>query len=436
MKQSVLGLAGVLLFATSVIPGTNAWANDSLQPEGRIRLEAFNRQHPLFAMKCSATKYDKNGDLGNPYGHEFVYIKGACRDTSVPYPKLKVCDDGAVDLNDINAGVGVSLETIYTNTRFVATDGFDLFIDGNLPEDAPLDQKAFEATVQKFLEDGSARGVRITEASERAKPSDMSDEEWIARQIIGTSYALRFGRDLDCAAFAINSAQLQAGVDWTNRQNEPLVSGKQTYRWDAITDSCAHFANNVLASMGIAKAVKEGGGIGSKLGDLASLASPWRSKVVMPENNILIAVETETSEILPAERAFKNKLARDQFERFGKITGAEPLLLVRETGHFYRNDLYQFHNEPKLIDFPLLNPRAKKMDHLLSDPAFANRQGALRAAVSRIDRALREQKSLEDLSAGRSGLKNTEFKSFYARYNGALKKKRKELMTLLQLDQS
>jgi hypothetical protein len=204
----------------------------------------YDLLYPLYAIECGVTQYNKIKDTGGvkankggSFGHSVIYLKNVCRDTSVDYPKIRKCAPGEKDLSSPEGGMTLSLDKNFLNTRYIPTDGLDMMLNGVSEDDQALTAAQEDATVQKLLASGAARGIKLTKAVADQIPAGMSDEEWALRNVVSSSFAIRFGRNSRCVSTPINEKMLDAAIDWVNIQNEPFVTGKKQYHWSMASSA-------------------------------------------------------------------------------------------------------------------------------------------------------------------------------------------------------
>ena len=156
---------GILLVAFS---GCD-WLRDFLAPEQdwivpTVRPDpAYEEFFPYYAEICAVSRYrPREGGLGGIPGHAVMYLKGACRDEAARLPAAAPCRQRiASDPSDPEHGAGVSVNRWFKNVNWVATPGKALFFDGTLGRYERLDRARFDATVQRALDLGMFRGVRL-----------------------------------------------------------------------------------------------------------------------------------------------------------------------------------------------------------------------------------------------------------------------------------
>ena len=123
---------------------------------------------------CAVSQYRPlEGDLGGIPGHAVMYLKGACRDESAPYPRLRPCRYATFDRTDPEHGAGISVNRWFKNVNWVATPGKFLFYNGEVAEYELLDQDRFDADGATRPRPGDVPGRRgAYEAGRRRSPVD------------------------------------------------------------------------------------------------------------------------------------------------------------------------------------------------------------------------------------------------------------------------
>lgn len=165
----------------------------------------YDQIYPYYAEFCAVTQLKPlvgtNG--GGTGGHGVLFLKGVCRDKSAGYPRLKLCEEGSIDLSNPEAGTSISVDQIFQNVNWIALDGKDLLITGNLTEDKRLDQATQEKLITHVMSLDLFRGVKIHPEYMKDKPKGMTDDEYTVRQTLATEFALNFGRNVYCARLPI-----------------------------------------------------------------------------------------------------------------------------------------------------------------------------------------------------------------------------------------
>jgi hypothetical protein len=380
---------------------------------------SYDSLYPLYAIECSGTGAQKLSDPKKALdvGHALIYLKGVCRDETVNYPKIRKCYPGEKDLNSPDAGTTLSLDDNFVNTRYIAIDGFSMTMNGAVSEQSALTEENANAAVKALLQSGATRGIQFNAKTESRKPLGMSDEEWVARDLLSTSYAVRFGRSNRCVVMPINETMLDAAVSWVNVQNEPYVTGKTEFKW-SYTNTCAHFTHDVLAAMGIGEFVKPYSNTAGEIYAISSVVwKPWHPHVELPMNEILSSEEhANDSEIPSAEAMFANANELKAFDRFNRIPTSDGVLIWSTDIHQFDNELYQTIENPILLDVPLFHPRKNKLSSDLANPVKTELATNLKAYLSKIKNALSRQSSYQSIVAMNPILDSEAFHEFYQRY--------------------
>jgi hypothetical protein len=214
-----------------VVPGAGA-LYDAFYPD-HVEICAMSQIRPYGASH------------GGSAGHAAMYLSGVCPREDAPYPLLRLCDEGG--------GAGVSVNKMFRNVNWVAIPERRLFLHGRVGDMEPLTTERIEATVREALELGVFRGVRTQDEVLAAKPAGMSEMEFIARESIGTDFALKYGRSLFCAKLPVTRAMLAEIVTYLNELNRRYAEGGVDYEWSGYHDNCTHTIHNALADAGIWK---------------------------------------------------------------------------------------------------------------------------------------------------------------------------------------
>ena len=213
-------------------------------------------------------------DLGGIPGHAVMYLKGACRDESAPYPRLRPCRYASSDLADPEHGAGVSVNRWLKNVNWIATPGKFLFYDGEVLAYELLDQARFDGAVERALELGMYQGVELHPIGDAEAPPEI--RAFVAGHSIGTDFALRFGRTVHCARLPLTPDMLARAMEFLNGLNDEYWNGEANYEWSGYADNCVHTLHNALAAAGVweSKSIRT-----TKLRQLFNLAVPANSFV-------------------------------------------------------------------------------------------------------------------------------------------------------------
>jgi hypothetical protein len=222
---------------------------------------AYNDLYPTYAEVCAVSQIEQVGQAEGGYaGHGVMYLKGACRDTRVGYPRLALCEDLGRDPKAPTSEVAISVDQVFSNVNWVAVDDKAFFFSGNLGPDDKIGPDALAAAEKKAIDSGIFKGVKFHESYRQSFLSanhltSISDEEFLAQEAIGTDYALDFGRNVYCSRFPLPAIQgkpvlLKAVIDYLNALNDRYQKTND-YEWNAYGDNCTHIPHNALAAAGI-----------------------------------------------------------------------------------------------------------------------------------------------------------------------------------------
>ncbi len=224
----------------------------------------YDRAFPYSFEYCAATqlKYQDayfDGAVGGVGGHATIYIQGLCKDYSKAYPTVIPC----YKVKDIHKnayphdGVGISLDSDFSNIMWVAVPGRELFYSGNVEsKTAPI-----ESDLDQLISD--ARRLRVFEGAKfktdyvNRFPDD--SEEYLDAAALwstGTDIALNWGRQLRCAKTPIKEESLQKVADFLNSENEKYRADSKEYNWSFFYNNCTHLAVNAAHAAGLSKGIK------------------------------------------------------------------------------------------------------------------------------------------------------------------------------------
>src|SRR5215468_7326708 len=113
---------------------------------------AYDTLFPYYVELCATSQFrSKLKGEGGVAGHAVMYLKGACKDESAPFPQLRRCRVAATERSDPEHGAGVSVGRWFRNVNWVAVPGYELFYEGNLGADEHLTQAHLNATLQEVI---------------------------------------------------------------------------------------------------------------------------------------------------------------------------------------------------------------------------------------------------------------------------------------------
>jgi hypothetical protein len=388
----------------------------------------YDQLYHYYAEVCAVSqiraKFTEHG--GSP-GHAVMYLKGACRDTEAEYPTIEMCDAGAVDLSDPDTGVGISVNKYLGNVNWIAIPGKRLFYRGNLEDDQLLDEAHVRETVLHAVDEvGIFDGVKGRDYYEQHIPENEEQDDFIyriARDTLGTDFALNFGRTIFCSRVPVTRGMMEKVVDYLNERNRQYASGEEDYQWSGLYDNCSHVLRNALAAAGVwsPKWIQT-----YMLRQLFNLS--------VPANETINLAHLTTN--YPIEDFYK--IYRDDLKR---KTLLEENWLPTQHGTLFqtisvhkKNDLYDTGLRLMVVQWPLLKPKTRKVKAISDEPRYTT---DLRANLSyfkeRYEKILKKRPDEWDDVAGKNGYIRAR-KVYYEYIEQQLQNVNEKLLVFDQVD--
>lgn len=210
----------------------------------------YEQLFPRYVELCALSQPSrKDKGRGNPFGHALIYLKGACKDETAPFPQLRQCRRVATTLDDPEHGAGVSVGRWFRNVNWVAVPGYELFYEGNLKPGQTLTRAHFDATVQDAINKGVFDGVELQPQWTQREGPQLRD--FVANGSIGTDFALRYSRNVFCARTPVTEPMMTEIIAFLNDKNREYATGEATYSWSLFANNCVHTVRNALAAANI-----------------------------------------------------------------------------------------------------------------------------------------------------------------------------------------
>jgi hypothetical protein len=328
---------------------------------------------------CAVSQYRPlNGKLGGIPGHAVMYLKGACRDESSPYPRLRACRYASTDRADPEHGAGVSVNRWLKNVNWVATPGKSLFYDGEVQTYELLDRARFDETVQRAIDVGIFKGVELHPVGGAEGPREL--REFIANGSLGTDFALRFGRTVFCARLPMHPNMLARAMDYLNGLNDEYWNGEADYQWSGYSDNCVHTLHNSLAAAGVwkPKSIQS-----TKLRQLFNIAVPANTVVDLAFLSNEYPIE-DYGRIEGDELRWEGLTENDWLP-------AVPGALVKTMPVLQLNALYDTRFRMFVLGGWFRNDALKRAQHLLTDGRYLQLDANLRYFYRRYEKILAER---------------------------------------------
>jgi hypothetical protein len=371
----------------------------------------YDKIFPLYVQSCSLTRIRKvNRAAGAPWGHAGVYVKGMCRDKSVPYPRVRVCAD-EVDLADFNSGTFISVEPAFRNTNWVAIEGGNFAFHGDLRPGERVNAEVMKRTVKAAVDSGAFNGItyhralwrKLRKTWWREPQASETLEENMAMGTIGTHYAIDFGRTSYCNLIPISRPQLEDIVIYLNQFNEPYINGDKKYDWDPARDNCVHIARNVLAAAHVVSYKPIGRHYPQGILDL----------LIPGQHFVSLAQLSMDQSKLSVTDLFKNKVKRESLEKFGTPSISHGAIIRVHPMRTVNNEYFT-----SSLDMALGVFRAKKnhLETVLSKNVMNNLGPNLKLFETKYHELKGALQPLCQLAARKKRYAKPKFQAFYEKY--------------------
>jgi hypothetical protein len=345
---------------------------------------------PYYVELCAFSQFRsaKLGSGGSP-GHAVLYLKGACRDTDAPVPKLRRCRGAATDPRAPEHGAGISVNRWFRNVNWVAFDGRTQFYGEDLAPDEVVTHAHLERAARDAIAAGVYRGIELWPYPGQQDDGDLLD--FVTRQSAGTDFVLRYARSALCGRVPVTADMLDEMIHFLNDLNRELASGAVEYHWNGYHDNCVHTLRNALAAASIGEPIAVWA---SRLRQLFHLAIPANEAIH------LAATATKGSIDSYAD-IFADDPARNALLEFGWLPTRHGGLLVSLPVHPL-NEI--FDPQPRLMIFqgPVTKRTTERLLAMLDDPRFTELEPNL-AHFAQLYRDLLARREETDLLAAVRG---------------------------------
>ncbi|MGZ3649487.1 MAG: hypothetical protein ACXWSC_00005 [Bdellovibrionota bacterium] len=342
MNFSLLAALSLLLTITAPARAGTSLVDD------RAKLEAANdtfaKVFPYYFEVCGVTQFlpVEKGNDGGEYGHTVMYLRGACRDTSAPYPRLKFCGEGK--------GVAISEDSDFANVSWTAVDSRSFMFYGDLPADSPVTSREMDASINSAVQQHIFKNVKLLENHDSKVRRGETYEHMVARWSLGTGFAVNFARTAYCTRVPMipnkgpKESMVMALISYFNNLNQDAY--KNGFVYDGLGNNCTHLAHNALATVGYWPAKATGwpsAGLGV-LGHIKDLSVPFNTMMDSLEKGIGDANTLNPARFAdaPQERA-----GLDKFDWVGAQPGVTMEVLPILAAH---NEQFKTTAKPFLLD--------------------------------------------------------------------------------------
>ncbi len=189
---------------------------------------AYEDFYPYYAEICALSELRKKPGFGAALssgvgGHALLYLNGVRLDRTAGYPVLRLC---TADESPAKYGVGISVNSHYSNANWVAVEGRDFLWHGALAPGEHLTRDAYVRTQEQAKAQGILDGVNFHKEFFADKPAGMSERDYMYEISVATDYGAQYCRNSFRARVPLDRARIGAMVDYLNAINAPYRAGR------------------------------------------------------------------------------------------------------------------------------------------------------------------------------------------------------------------
>jgi len=313
---------------------------------------------PYYVELCAVSQLrsDELPSGGSP-GHAAMYLKGACRDTDAPFPKLRRCRGRATDPNDPEHGAGISVNRWFRNVNWVAVSGRGMFWDGGLQPGERVTRARFDQVARDAIDTGAFRGVELWEFPHPTPDPTLFD--FVSTRSAGTDFALRLARSGLCGRLPVEPEMMDEIVDFLNDLNREYATGAVDYEWNGYHDNCVHTVRNALAAASVWDPISVRT---TRLMQVFHLAIPANEAINLAALGTLGPVDD-----YPA--IFRDEAMRHALLEFGWLPTRHGAVLVSLPVRA-ENDLFDTRARILVFQGPATKRSTRRLLEMLDDPRF------------------------------------------------------------------
>jgi hypothetical protein len=345
----------------------------------------YEELFPQYVELCAVSQFRSYDQTGGSPGHATMYLKGACRDTEAPYPRLRRCAGSVTDPDDPEHGSGVSVNRWFRSVNWIAVGGRGRFYEGGLEPDETVTRARLEEASREAIDAGVYRGVELWPWPGQTQESDLV--QFVSRHSIGTDFALQFARSALCGRMPVEPEMLDEIIDFLNDLNREYATGAADFEWSGYHDNCVHTLRNALAAASIWSPTSVRA---TKLRQLLHLAIPANEALNLAALGTMGPIDSYP-------RIFADDSMRDAMLEFGWLPTRHGALLVSLRVHA-RNEVFDPNPRLLVLQGPVTMRRTRKLLAMLEDPRFTELDANLRH-VHEVYRGILDRPEPEDALA-------------------------------------
>ena len=320
----------------------------------------YEQLFPYYVELCAVSQLRPRAEdlpSGGSPGHAAMYLKGACRDTDAPYPKLRRCMRNETDPDDPEHGAGISVNRWFRNVNWVAVSGRGMFFEGGLEPGELVTRARFEQVAREVIESGAFRGVELWQFPHPTPDPSLFD--FVSTRSTGTDFALRLGRSALCGRVPVTAEMMDEVMHFLNDLNREYATGAAEFEWNGYHDNCVHTVRNALAAASVWDpiSVRE-----TRLRQLFHLAVPANEAINLAALGTMGPVE-DYPEI------FRDDATRHALLEFGWLPTRHGSLLISLPVRA-ENELFDPRARILVFQGPTTMRTTRKLLRMLEEPRF------------------------------------------------------------------
>ncbi len=170
----------------------------------------------------------------------------------------------------VHQGVGISLDSNFSNIMWVAVPGRNLLHFGNIKKNYPINHTSIQKLLSTINKYRVFENVKMTESTVlqsvstdfrnislnndlQVKFPSSKYADRAADFSIGTNVAVAWGRDLRCIKIPFTQNKLQAVASFLNKKNDYYYQDGNSYVWDEIFNNCTHLSKQIAHVLGLSE---------------------------------------------------------------------------------------------------------------------------------------------------------------------------------------
>lgn len=303
----------------------------------------YNQVYDYYLEACASSQWLPrfSNEKGTNFGHTFMMIRGACKDTeAVGTPQLKLCGPNSI--------VGISTDSEYKKLNWTVVESREFMLYGDHPADKAFTKDDYKNLIREAADRGVFENVDISVGDQqKAKDAGQTHAQWLAEFSFATDFALTLGRGVTCTRIPLSGTRsstgpLQKVIHYLNSLNkkayESAMAGTGGFEYNYVVNNCAHPTANTLATLGLAR----GRNTAPMLSDTTAEQFKRRLDAAVPYNVMLEGFQRGNNFDLGQikKRLQKDPSALKALLELGWIPQQAGVIIEDIQPHGYQNDVF------------------------------------------------------------------------------------------------